>query len=232
MRNTLLVIVLLFFSCGWAGAQGVRGYIGVRGGGQLTTAYIEHTLYNTYLTPTFIPGYHGGLMFQLFTNRSPTSPVNAGLQASLIYNRKGWKQTFPTDEPAYKVEMGYVELPLDALAYFGRRNLKFFFTVGMYLEYLVNVKKDPEPDLDNLGGAEFYTYESDRDRKFGYGVRISVGAQRDFSIGTFHIDFFGMYSVSSFIRSDDFSNRLPDLSNHWGAGFTVAYLIPFGKMEF
>lgn len=230
MRNRLSII--LFFIAGSVSAQGVRGYMGVRGGAQLSNAYLEHTLYNTYTNTSFVPGYHGGVMFQLFTNRSPTSFVNAGLQTSLIYTQKGWKQTFPTDEPPYKIRMGYIELPLDALAYFGRKNLKFFFTVGMYLEYLVDVQKDPEPDPDNLGGAEFYTYEWDRDRKFGYGAKVSVGAQRDFPIGTFHVDVFGTFSISSFIKADDFSNRLPDLSNHWGVGFTVAYLIPFGKMEF
>lgn len=232
MKKNILFALLLTLTGTFLQAQ-IKGYIGLQGGGHLSNAYIEHTLYNTYMDITFTPGYQGGLMMQLYTNRSPTSPVNAGLQIGLTYNQKGWKQTFTTDEPSYKVQLDYIELPIEALAYFGRRNLKFFFTVGMYMDYMVQAVKDAMPDTTNLGGAEFYTYDKDRgDHKFGYGVKVSTGFQRDFPIGTFHVDFYGLYTVTSLFNSTDFSNRLPDLSNQWQIGFTVAYLIPFGKMEF
>ncbi|MEQ8472273.1 MAG: outer membrane beta-barrel protein [Marinoscillum sp.] len=227
----IFVASVLLICVGTLNAQ-VKGYVGLRGGGHFSSAYIDHTFYRTQLREGFIPGYHGGVMVKLFTNQSPTSFLNAGLQSGLLYESKGWRQTFDTDEPNYRVRMDYLNFPLDAIIYAGKRKTKVFATLGIYLEKLISVDKTPDPDLNNLGGQEFYTYEASRDRDFGYGVRASLGVQYDSPIGLFHVDGFLGFSVSSFIRIEDLSERLPDLSNHYVGGFTVAYLIPFGKMEF
>ncbi|WP_258097925.1 PorT family protein [Marinoscillum pacificum] len=229
MRIIVGIVLLVISSA--LNAQ-VKGYIGISGGGHFQSAYIEHTLYNTFMSTGFDPGYHGGVMFKLFTNQSHTSFLNAGLQSGLQYETKGWRQTFDTDEPTYHVKMDYITFPLDAIIYGGKRKTKIFATLGIFLEQLISVDKDTTPNLDNLGGQEFYTYEEDRDRKLGYGVKVSVGIHRDFPFGALHLDGFLSYSASSFIKTDDFSDRLPDLTNHYLGGFTVAYLIPFGKMEF
>ena len=172
------------------------------------------------------------MLFKLFTNQSHTSFLNAGLQSGLQFETKGWRQSFNTDEPTYHVNMNYMTFPVEAIIYGGKRKTKIFATLGVFIEQLLSVEKDPTPNLDNLGGQEFYTYEEDRDRKFGYGIKASVGVHRDFPFGALHLDGFVSYSASSFIKSDDFSDRLPDLTNHYSLGFTVAYLIPFGKMDF
>jgi len=228
-----ILIILLIVTAGQGAYAQVKGFVGLKGGGHLSTAYIEHTIYNTFMNTGFIPGYQGGLMLKLFTNRSSTSFLNAGLQSGLAYEQKGWKQTFATDEPTYHIKMSYLNFPVEAMAYAGKGNTKFFFTLGMFTEWLVNVEKDPDPNPDNMGtGVEFYTYEESRDRTFGYGVRLSLGVQHEFPFGAIHLDGFISYSVSSLMKTEDLDNRLPDLSNHYLAGFTVAYMIPFGKMDF
>lgn len=227
-----ILILLLVIACQASYAQ-IKGFVGIKGGGHLSDAYIEHTLFNTFMNTSLIPGYHGGLMLKLFTNQSKSSFLNAGLQSGLTYERKGWRQTFETDEPSYTVRMSYLSLPLEAMAYAGKGKTKFFFTLGIFMEKLLSVDKDAEPDLNNIGtGVEFHTYEEDRDRDFGYGVRTSLGMQYEFPFGTIHLDGFISYSISSFIRTEDFNDRLPDLTNHYLGGFTIAYMIPFGKMKF
>ncbi len=226
-----LVVAVLMVVSSALNAQ-VKGYIGIAGGGHFQTVYLEHTLYNTVMNTGFDPGYHGGIMFKLFTNQSPTSFLNAGLQSGLSFDTKGWRQIFDTGEPTYHIRMNYLSLPLEAIIYGGKRKTKVFATLGIYVEQLLNVDKDPSPNLDNLGGQEFYTYQEERDKDFGYGLRVSVGIHRDFPFGALHLDGFISYSASSFIRSEEFSDRLPDLSNHYMGGFTVAYLIPFGKLPF
>ncbi|WP_421869902.1 outer membrane beta-barrel protein [Marinoscillum sp.] len=229
MRIVVVLVIVLASSA--LNAQ-VKGYLGVRGGGHFSTTYIEHTLYNTVMNTGFEPGYHGGVMLKLFTNQSPTSFLNAGLQSGLLYEAKGWRQTFDTDEPTYHVRMNYLNFPIEAIIYAGKRKTKYFGTLGVFLEQLLSYDKDPDPNTSNIGGQEFYTYEPNRDKKFGYGIRFSLGVHRDFSFGAIHLDAFLSYSASSFIRTEDFSERLPDLTNHYLGGFTLSYLIPFGKMEF
>lgn len=226
----------LFIISGLSLNAQIKGYIGIKGGGQLATAYFEHTIFNrdTRIITTFIPGYHGGVVAKIFTYQSQSSFLNAGFQTGLNYVSKGWRQTFrDTDEPGYETRMDYMELPLEAIIYAGKGKTKYFFTLGIFLEYLVDVKKDPDPNLDNIEGIHsFFPYMESRDRKFGYGGRVSVGLQRDFGFGTIHLDGFGTFSLRSMLEHGDLDSRIPDLSNHWTVGFSVAYLIPFGKMKF
>ncbi|MFY0608571.1 MAG: PorT family protein [Cyclobacteriaceae bacterium] len=227
-------ILLIGLTIGILSAQAqIKGFVGVKGGGQVSTVYIEHTIYNTFLNAGFISGYNGGVMLKLFTNQSKSSFLNAGLQTGLGFERKGWRQIFVTDEPSHRTRLSYANLPVEALIYGGKGNTKIFVTIGIYAELLVQHEKSPDPDLNNIGnGVEFYTYQEGRDNKFGYGGRLSLGVQHQFPFGLIHLDGFFTYSLSSVIKNEDLSDRLPDLTNQYVFGFTAAYLIPFGKMKF
>lgn len=230
MKNILIVLLLL---CGQYSIAQIKGFVGMKGGGTLSTAYIEHTIFNTFMNTGYVPGYNAGMMLKVFSRKPKISGMNGGIQSGLYLERKGWKQTFETTEPSYHVNMTYLVLPFEAIGYIGKGNTKLFLTAGIFFEQLVDVKKDPDPDLDNIGrGIEFYTYDQDRDNDFGYGGRASLGVQHSLPFGTFHVDGYFSYSANSFIKSTDLSSRLPDITNHYLVGFSVAYLIPFGKLDF
>ncbi|RED97451.1 outer membrane beta-barrel protein [Marinoscillum furvescens] len=229
----LLVVGCLLVAISATGQ--VKGFVGLKGGGQAASAYIEHTIYTTFMDIGIIPGYHGGVIAKLFTNQNPGSFLNAGLQSGLTYSQKGWRQHFPTEHPSYTVKMSYLEVPVEAMIYAGKQNFKVFSTLGVYTEYLLNVDKDPDPDTDPAvigNDVDFYTYQEGYDKTFGYGCRVSLGVQYESPIGAFHADGFFGFSISSFMRSDDLGEERPDLSNHYTLGFSLAYLIPFGKMEY
>ncbi|MFT6866756.1 MAG: hypothetical protein ACJA08_001592 [Cyclobacteriaceae bacterium] len=216
-------------------AQGqTKTYIGFKAGGQLASAYIEHTIQSTFITTDFITGYNGGLIVKIFTKKRDAL-VNPGFQTGINFDQKGWGQVFlDTDQLKYKVKISTVQLPMEAIINFGRGSTKTFFSLGWYLEYLVDVSKSDPPDLGVLNdfGIDFYTYETARDRKLAYGVRASVGGQKDFSFGAINIDAFITYNISSVIDHQDFKTGIPDLSNLYTVGFSVGYLIPFGKLDY
>ncbi len=223
---------LLFFNVLLSQAQS-KVFIGPQAGAQFSSIYIEHTLQTLFVTTDFLPGYHGGLMAKVFTYRRKSSFINVGLQLGLNYSLKGWRQTFLTDEPTYQIKLGYMQLPAEAIVYAGRKKTKYFFTLGVFLEQMMSATKDPDPDLENIGnGVDFYTYEKDRDNEFGYGGRVSSGLQRTFGFGTIHLDGFIMMNISNVFNPPSYSSGVPDLSNQYVVGFTVAYLIPFGKLDF
>ena len=227
---TFFVIMLLAFM---AHAQ-IKTYVGIKGGPQVSSIYMDHTLRTTFIPSDFIPAYTFGVVGKVFTKKRDAL-VNPGLQFGINFDRKGWAQKFPeTEEQKYKIKMSYVQLPVEAIINFGRGSLKSFFGLGMYVEYLVDVKKGVNPNLQELStkGIDFYTYEQNRDRKLGYGVRVSVGAQKDFKFGAINLEVFGTYNVSSVIDHQDFKTGIPDLSNMYTAGFTLGYLIPFGKLDY
>jgi hypothetical protein len=223
MRLIWLICLVLIVQTGVA----QKTYVGVKAGGHASTAFIEHTIFNLNLNSTFVPGVNGGV-FVKYLPKPGDSFLNSGIQLGVNYVQKGWKQTFLTDEPSYTARMNYLEIPLEGFGYFGGNN-KYFISAGLYMEFLMSVDKDEEPDQDNRGAAEFYTYEEGRDRELGYGARLGGGMFRDLSIGTFQLEGFFSYSFSNFINPGDLSTRTPDLSNHWMVGFTVGYMISLGN---
>lgn len=229
--KSLLSALILFTALITNGQSKV--FIGPQGGGQISSIYVGRTLLQApFVDMDFISGYSGGVMAKVFTYRRKVSRINAGLQLGVTYTRKGWVQKFSTDEPPYHVKLGYIHFPAQAIVYMGKRKMKYFFTVGMFLEYLTAVKKDVEPNPDNLGGAEFYTYEDSRDSKLGFGTKASLGLQKTFDFGTIHLEAFNTFNVSNLFVPPSYDSGVPDISNQFVFGFTVAYLMEFGKLEF
>ncbi|WP_370087731.1 porin family protein [Ekhidna sp.] len=223
MRLVWLICAVFFINT----AVAQKTYVGVKAGGHASSAFIEHTIFNINLNASFLPGVNSGVFIKYLPKPGDTF-LNSGIQLGVNYVQKGWKQTFLTDEPSYTARMNYLEIPLEGIGYFGGEN-KYFISAGLYAEILMSVDKDPEPAADNRGGADFYTYEEDRDREFGYGARLGGGIFRDLSIGTFQLEGFFTYSFSNFIDPGDLVDETPDLSNHWSVGVTLGYMISFSK---
>ena len=222
MRIAWLICLVFILNAGIAQTT----YVGVKAGGHVSSAFIEHTIFNTNLNSTFVPGVNGGVFVKYLPKPGKTF-LNSGFQFGVNYVQKGWKQTFLTNEPSYNARMNYLEVPLEGFGYFGGKN-KYFISAGLYMEFLLSTDNDPDPDPDNLGGADFYTYDEDRDREVGYGARLGGGLFRELSIGTFQVEGFFSYSFSNFIDPGDLTTETPDLSNHWMIGFTVGYMISLG----
>jgi hypothetical protein len=229
MRNILLMMsALLVFELN---AQ-TKTYVGIKGGGHAASAFINHTIFFNNMSVTLTPGIHSGILVKHFPFRRKDAAVHSGIQMGINYVQKGWEQTFLTSAPNYSIQMNYLEIPFEGIGYFGNNN-KYFITAGFYWEILMNAKKSAEPSKADRGGesVDFYTYEADRDREFGYGGRASVGMFRDFSFGSIHLEGFFTYSFSNFIDAGNLTDETPDISNLWVAGVSVGYLIPFGKLK-
>ncbi len=222
MRIAWLICLVMAVNVG----VGQTTFVGVKAGGHVSSAFIEHTVFNLNLNSTFLPGASGGV-FVKYLPEPGNSFLNSGIQFGVNYVQKGWKQTFLTDEPSYTARMNYLEIPLEGFGYFGGQN-KYFISAGLYMEFLVSEDLDEVPDSNNTGAADFYTYDEDRDRQVGYGARLGGGMWRELSIGTFQLEGFFSYSFSNFIDAGDLTTETPDLSNHWMLGFTVGYMISFG----
>ncbi|MEM0938723.1 MAG: outer membrane beta-barrel protein [Bacteroidota bacterium] len=230
MRFILLFHALLILKSGIA----QHTFIGLKSGGHTSSAFIDHTIFSYSSDIGFNNGFHVGLMLKYFHERRNVF-LKSGLQFSINYMQKGWRQNFLNNEPSYEASMSYLEFPVEAIGYFGNRN-NYFITAGFYFEYLVHYNLDQLPNLDensssdrnSVGGQDFYTYEPDRDNKMGYGVRASGGIFREFSFGMIHLEGFFGYSISNFIDAGDLTTRIPDISNLWNAGVSIGYLFEVG----
>ncbi|MEM6641378.1 MAG: outer membrane beta-barrel protein [Bacteroidota bacterium] len=206
-----------------------KTFIGLKAGGHTGSAYIDHTIFNIVNNNGLKGGPHGGLIIKYFPQKRETF-LKSGVQFSVNYARKGWTQIFLTNEATYSAEMSYIEIPVEAIGFFGKKN-NYFITAGFFFEHLFDYQLTPDPDLTNLGGQDFHTYRPSRDQEVGYGARASAGIFRNFSFGMVHLEGFFTYSISNFIDPGDLTTDTPDLSNLWYTGISIGYLLPVGKKE-
>jgi len=219
--------------------KGQSLHIGVKSGGHIASAFIDHTILNYSMNEGFESGFHGGVVFKYLPAPREVF-LKSGLQFSINYVQKGWRQTFLNSEPLYQAQMNYIEIPVEGIGYFGKKN-KYFISAGFYVEFLQSTSLGDTPTFDpirdddgniidtipnQVGGQDFYTYERSRDNEVGYGFRASGGIFRNFSFGQLHLEGFFSYSISNFINPGSLVGKIPDISNLWVAGASIAYLLP------
>ena len=170
------------------------------------------------------------------------SKVNAGIQFGVNYAQKGWIQKFPgTTEEKHTTRINYLELPIDAVGYFGNRN-KYYLSVGFFLEYAISADVDATPasavdDPDAnfgtmlVGQSTFYRYEINKDNRLNYGPRGAVGVFRETGRGVLRLEAFFSFSIRSVYDYEPLESGIPDLSLNYGAGASISYMFSFGKLE-
>lgn len=217
-----------------------RTYVGLRAGGQASSAYIVHTIFPVNMDISFVETAHVGAVFKHFNFRS-TNPkaLQAGFQSGINYIERGWQQNFRSTivpEP-YQARLGYLEVPIEAVLYWGQKNTKFYLTMGLYYERLISDRSKNRPTAEQITAldgiqTDFYAYEEARDRVNGYGGRFAFGAFTDLPFGTIQLELFTSISFSGVFEFTNRTTEIPDQSNLYSIGLSAAYLLRFGKLEF
>jgi len=231
----LATLFTFFFALSTLAVSQSKTFIGIRGGGQFSSAYITHTVRPYNFNSEFTQTINAGLVVKHFNFKSINKlGINAGIQSGVNYVQKGWKQEFtPLSgiEP-YEIQLDYLEFPIEAVLYGGKGSTKFFGTMGIYYERLIENKDSNRPNEDELGRDEFETYVRERDPEDGYGLRGSLGGMSTFPFGTLQLVAFSSVSFSGVFEFDNRTTEVPDQSNLYVIGVSLGYFIGFGKMDF
>jgi hypothetical protein len=236
MRKLIFVIAVLTGT--WVIAQ-TKTYVGIKGGVGATTAYMQHSVIPLFIETQWLPGFNGGIQITHFPEKY-RSRVNAGIQIGVNYSQKGWVQRFKdTGEPNHTTRINYLELPIEAVGYFGNKT-KYYVSAGLFLEYALSANVDPTPasavqdtETANLlvGPYHFTRFELEKDHRLSYGPRGAVGVFRETGAGVFRLEAFFTFSVRSAYNYEPLDSGIPDLSLNYGAGISVGYMFSFGKMD-
>lgn len=216
-----------------------KTFIGVKGGMGASTAYMQHSIIPLFIETQWLPGFHGGVQLTHFPEKYK-SRINAGVQIGANYVQKGWVQRFrDTDEPKHKTRINYLEMPIEAVGYFGNKT-KYFISAGFFVEYAVSANVDPTPasavddtETDNkkVGPYHFYRFQLRNDHRLSYGPRGTVGVFRETDAGVFRLEAFFTFSVRSIYDYEPLQSGVPDLSLNYGAGISLGYMFSLGKLE-
>lgn len=139
-----------------------------------------------------------------------------GIQAELNYSQQGWSETSENGE-IYSHRFDYLELPVLAHIYFGKKSTKFFINLGPEIRYMVSdVATAPF-----AGGGIQQTKEIEN--RFDYGITGGLGVEfRTKKAGAFQLEaryHFGLGNVFNASKKDDF-----DKSNNQVISVGIVYL--------
>ncbi len=234
MRKLLLLVsFLLCLQCALAQEKDTaatynKWHVGVKGGASFSfvSATDEAITRNRFSRRRVaIQGIAYGGVIRYMTEK------NFGLQIEANYVEKGWREIFPSlvdpqqrdPNRFYQVNLEYLEVPILAHGYFGKRNLRIFATLGMYGGMLLSSSTQTASTVDPNDIT--YEYLVPEQNTYDLGVRGGAGVAVVTKVGTFQIE--GSYSLG--LNSVLDRNRIPIpsiLQNNAIVG-SLGYLVSF-----
>ena len=147
--------------------------IGVKGG---ATLYEE--FFNPSVSQKFNPGMTAGVMVRY------VEEDHFGLLAELNFVQRGWSENFEEAPYNYSRTLNYVELPVMAHIYFGRRG-KFFFNAGPQVALFLGESTSANFDPKQMASLPDFPYNNrmneqmlmDATQKLDYGISAGLGGE-------------------------------------------------------
>lgn len=148
--------------------------VGVKAGADMSRVF-----FNPTVRQDLIPGATAGLMFRYIEEN------HFGLIAEINFTQRGWKESFEDGLPyKYSRTLNYINIPVMAHIYFGRRG-RFFFNAGPEVGFMIgestNTNFDPHntaslPDFPNVNRTNLQMMMVS-DRKIDYGISAGIGGE-------------------------------------------------------
>lgn len=192
--------------------------IGVKGG-----ATFSELFFNPAVRQKFTPGMTAGVMVRYIEEN------HFGLIAELNFVQRGWAENFEGAPYNYSRTLDYVELPVMAHIFFGRRG-KFFFNAGPQVALFLGESTSANFDPANMATLPDFPYNNRMNeqmlmsatQKIDYGISAGIG-------GEFHLNrrnslmvearfYYGLGNVFPAKRTDTYS-----ASNQMTISATIGY---------
>lgn len=202
-----------------------RWSIGVKGGASVSfvSATDEAITRQRFYTNIYQGITYGGILRYM-------TEKNFGLQIEANYVEKGWEEKFINQaiqefDPTlyYRVNLDYLEVPILAYGYFGKRNVQIFLNAGMFGAMLLSHQVARAPALDEEEITHPYTV-SDQNN-FDLGIRGGSGMAIATKVGTFQLE--GTYSFSLNSVLDRNRTAIPSIMQNNTITVSLGYLVQF-----
>jgi hypothetical protein len=195
--------------------------VGLRSGANLSTMDFTDNPEYRLEGPTYIEGFHGGLVLQYI------SQPHLGIQFELNYSQQGWGDKLDTaTNTKYRRRINYIQLPFLAHAYIGKRKFRMNFDLGPYGAYALSSREYLKDETSGQETSEAYGFDKDDDNRLDYGLIAGAGFEYKFGYSTILATVryalgFGNISNVRTTESETSQNRVLSIS--------VGYLYMFGE---
>ena len=191
--------------------------LGVKGG-----ADISRMFFNPSVPQTFKPGALFGVTFRYIEES------HFGLIAEANFVQRGWKESFEETSYSYSRTLNYIQIPVLAHIYFGRRG-RFFANVGPEIGFRLSdsassnfdvSKAESLPDFPKYHNTLQYTEPVTQ--RVDYGISAGLGGEFDIhrrhSLNLEVRFYYGLGNLFASRKSDNFN-----ASNSMCLQFTLGY---------
>jgi len=177
-------------------------YIGVHGGALFSMALFNPSVDGAtkWVDRTLLSG-NGGLVYRYNAHKV------CGFQVELNYMQRGWREKLDNENGVtvnYQRRLNYIEMPVLAHLYFGKKKVRGFFNVGPQIGVCF---------LESESGQKHPTKQEQYkplDNKFDWGLAGGLGMLvRTTKAGTFQLEARFSYSFG-----DYFKNKATDYFQH------------------
>lgn len=171
----LLSIVLFLFTTGVSAQTHYNSNvaIGIRGGMSMSEVF-----FNPSVSQSFKPGMTAGVMVRYVEEN------HFGLIAELNFVQRGWSENFEDAPYRYSRTLNYVELPVMAHIFFGKRG-RFFFNAGPQVAMFLGESTNADFDPKQMASLPDFPYNNrmneqmlmDATQKIDYGISAGLGGE-------------------------------------------------------
>ncbi|MEM8970206.1 MAG: porin family protein [Bacteroidota bacterium] len=233
MRTIVLLAGFLIYAQAIQAQDSLATYkkwsIGVKGGASFSSISASDEQPITRQRPrlNFIQGVAYGGIVRYMTEK------NFGLQIEANYVEKGWEEGFFTVDSEgirrldpsrfYRVNLEYLEVPVLAHGYFGKRNLRIFATLGIYGGLLLSSSTETAPTVDP--NEITYEYLVPEENQYDLGIRGGAGIAVVTKVGTFQVE--GTYSLGLNSILDRNRTAIPSILQNNAIVGSLGYLVNF-----
>ncbi len=193
--------------------------IGFRGGMDISQVFFSPSVKQKLINP----GLTAGIMVRYIEED------HFGIIAELNFVQRGWKENFEEAPYNYKRTLNYLELPVLAHIYFGRRG-RFFFNAGPEVALFLGESTKANFDPEDMATLPDFPYRNRMNsqmlmsvtQKIDYGISAGLGAEFNInpknSIAFEARFYYGLGNIFPSKRTDTYS-----ASNQMSISATLGY---------
>jgi len=167
--SRILLVAMMLFGFNVSEAQthySSRVSIGAKGGVDLSRIF-----FNPSVRQNFKIGAVGGVTFRY------VEESHFGLIAEMNFVQRGWAQNFEETPYEYSRTINYIEIPVLAHIYFGRRG-RFFFNAGPQVAFALGESTSCNFDVDKISTLPGFPYHN----RTWHQLRMKTNHKVDFGI--------------------------------------------------
>ena len=171
-----LLFVVFIAVCGSSYAQ---LSIGLQGGSNLSQMDFTDNAEYRFTEINYTQGFIGGVVVQFLGEK------HAGVQLELNYSQRGWVEndTVGINDLKIQNKMDYIEIPLLTHINMGAGKFRGLLNLGPYLGYALNRKITVTDQNTGASESTDYTFNSDVDNRFDFGLLLGAGFEYRLSRG-------------------------------------------------